>query len=846
MVTQTTHSASGRPHLAKRATTSAAFFKWMQVGFALINLLVFGAVAVSLYESHAESQQRAELTVQNLSALLAQGIAGDMDRIDLALLAAADEVQRQFADGGIDGPALNAFLARLQGRLPEIFSLRTTDAAGIVAHGAGVRPTAPQNNSDREYFIRQRDNPGTGLVISGPVFTRLDRRWAVPLSRAIHLPDGSFGGVVYANLSVDHLANTLAAIDVGRRGSASLIDRELRIFALSPIPPEPDKVIGEQLAAPELQELIRAGRDAGSFFSADTVDGVERKFGVRRIPNSPLYMVVGRATDEYMAQWRAQAANAAALVALFFLTTLISSWLIHRNWKRQLAATLELAREEEKFHTVADYTYDWEYWEGPDGEILFMSPSCERVTGYSPAEFVAQPDLLYRIIHPDDAHLMAGHQSDIAARDEAGVDFRIVRRDGEVRWIGHGCRAVFGRDGKFMGRRANNRDITESKRIEHEIRQAVAYNRSLIEASLDPLVTIGADGRITDVNSATEAVTGYARDRLIGTEFSDYFSDPDKARAGYRQVFSEGKVRDYELEIRHQDGHLTPVLYNAALYRNDAGRPIGVFAAARDISERKHAEEAVNRLNIELEQRVARRTAELEAANKELEDFSYSISHDLRTPLRAIAGFARILVDEHAATLDSEGRRLLDVVQVNTVRMGRLIDELLEFLRLGRRPMNFGPVDVAQLVLEIFTELRASVPDRKLQLVLKNPPPLWGDRTMIRRLLTNLLSNAVKFTQPRPQAVIEVGGGVEGDQVTYYVKDNGVGFDMQYVDKLFQVFERVHPVGQFEGSGTGLAMVRRIVGRHGGRVWAEGQVDVGATISFTLPAREVANDATQR
>lgn len=837
---------SGRGPARLANASSGAFIRWMQTGVALINLLVFGVVAVSLYESHAESQQRAGLTAQNLSNLLAQGVAGDIDRIDLTLLSAVDEVQRQLADGAIDGPALNAFLARQQGRLPEIFSLRTTDADGIVTHGIGVAPTARQNNSDREYFTRQRDNPGTGLVIASPVFTRLDQRWAVPLSRAIHLPDGSFGGVVYANLSLDHLANTLAAIDVGRRGSVSLRDRELRIFALSPVPANFDQVAGEKLPMPELQALIEADRHAGSYVSARAVDGVERKFAVRRVAGFPLYVVVGRATDDYMAQWRKLATNTAAMVGLFFLATLISSWLIDRNWKHQLAATQELAREEEKFHTVADYTYDWEYWEGPGGEILFMSPSCDRVTGYSPAEFLAQPDLLYRIIHPDDAHLMADHQRDIAARDEAGVDFRILRRDGEVRWIGHGCRAVFGRDGKFMGRRANNRDITERKRIEHEIRQAVAYNRSLIEASLDPLVTIGADGKITDVNSATEAVTGYARDRLIGTEFSDYFSDPDKARAGYRQVFAEGKVRDYELEIRHQDGHLTQVLYNAALYRDDTGEAIGVFAAARDISERKRAEEAVNRLNTELEQRVARRTAELEAANKELEDFSYSISHDLRTPLRAIAGFARILVDEHAATLDSEGLRLLDVVQANTVRMGRLIDELLEFLRLGRRPMNFGSVDVAQLVLEIFRELQASVPDRELQLVLKNPPPLWGDRTMIRRLLTNLLSNAVKFTQPRPLAVIEVGGEIKGDQVLYYVKDNGVGFDMQYVDKLFQVFERVHPVGQFEGSGTGLAMVRRIVGRHGGRVWAEGQVDVGATISFTLPAREVANDSTQR
>lgn len=827
------------------AKSSASLVRWMLAGFALVNLFVFGVVTLSLYQSYEESQRSAELTAQNLSRLLAQDIAGDIDRIDLALLATADEVERQLAGGGIDRSALNEFLGRQQRRLPEIFSLRTTDADGIVAHGVGVNPAARQDNSDREYFVRQRDNPNAGLVIARPVITRLDKRWAVPVSRSIRRPDGSFGGVVYANVAVDHLTRTLAAIEVGRRGSASLRDTELRIFARHPVPAEPAKVLGEKLAVPELEQLMRAGREAGSYVSAHTVDGVERKFAVRKVANFPLYVVVGRASDEYLAQWKGQAAKTALLAALFFLATLVSSWLIYRNWTHQLAATLELAREEEKFHTVADYTYDWEYWEGPAREILFMSPSCERVTGYSRAEFLAEPDLLYRIIHPEDQHLMADHRIDAAHKDESGVDFRIVRRDGEIRWIAHGCSAVFGRDGKFKGRRANNRDITERKQIEHEIRQAYAYNRSLIEASLDPLVTIGPDGKITDVNSATEAVTGFARDKLIGTEFSDYFSDPGKARAGYRQVFREGKVRDYELEIRHRDGHLTPVLYTAAIYRDDSGKEIGVFAAARDISERKQAEATVRQLNAELEQRVASRTAQLEAANKELEDFSYSISHDLRTPLRAIAGFAQILVDEHAANLDSEGRRLLDVVHANTVRMGQLIDELLEFLRLGRRPMNFGPVDVAHLVQEIFDELQASVPDRRLRLELKSPPPLWGDRTMIRRLLTNLLSNAVKFTQPRPLAVIEVGGGREGNEVHYYVKDNGVGFDMRYVDKLFQVFERVHPVGQFEGSGTGLAMVKRIVGRHGGRVRAEGQVDVGATISFSLPAREVRNDTTE-
>jgi signal transduction histidine kinase len=232
----------------------------------------------------------------------------------------------------------------------------------------------------------------------------------------------------------------------------------------------------------------------------------------------------------------------------------------------------------------------------------------------------------------------------------------------------------------------------------------------------------------------------------------------------------------------------------------------------------------------------------LEAANRELEEFSYSVSHDLRTPLRAIAGFAQILLDEHSASLDSEGRRLLDVVRTNTVRMGQLIDDMLEFLRLGRCPMELGTLATEQLVREVFDDLRTSAPGRQLRLELRDPPPLWGDRAMIRRLFASLLSNAVKFTRPRPETVIEVGGSRDGKQNRYYVRDNGVGFDMQYVDKLFKVFEHVHPAGQFEGSGTGLAMVKRIVGRHGGRVWAEGQVDVGATIHFTLPAKEARDD----
>lgn len=381
-------------------------------------------------------------------------------------------------------------------------------------------------------------------------------------------------------------------------------------------------------------------------------------------------------------------------------------------------------------------------------------------------------------------------------------------------------------------------EMERRQQDEAALQRAYAYNRSLIEASLDPLVTIGPDGRITDVNSATETVTGYPRTELIGREFSQFFSVAERAEAGYQQVFREGIVRDYALEIRHRDGHLTPVLYNAAVYRDETGSIIGVFAAARDISERWKAEAQVRQLTELLEARVAQRTAELEAANKELIDFSYSVSHDLRTPLRAIDGFVRILLENYLDRLDDEGQRLLHVVGDNARSMGQMLDDILHFIRLGRQEIKKEPLDLALLAQEEFLALRAAEPHRSVRLEIGELPPACGDRAMLRQVMTELLSNSFKFTKPKPEALIEIAGESEPEQNHYTVKDNGVGFDMAYVGKLFRVFERVHSRGQFEGTGTGLAIVKRIISRHGGRVWAEGMIDKGATLHFSLPRKE--------
>lgn len=296
-----------------------------------------------------------------------------------------------------------------------------------------------------------------------------------------------------------------------------------------------------------------------------------------------------------------------------------------------------------------------------------------------------------------------------------------------------------------------------------------------------------------------------------------------------RAISGETFVGVAEEGDRHYETRWTPI-------KLDGGQVKGAIGVSVDITEREHAEQEVRLLNRELEQRVAERTAQLMSANDELEAFCYSVSHDLRAPLRHIDGFLRLLRERSGAVLDEQSQHYMDTVSSAGKRMGLLIDDLLSFARMGRGEVSKTRVDLGDLVREIIRELEPETRGRVISWRTAELPVVVGDPAMLRVALSNLLSNAVKYTRPRERAEIEIGGlAIQGEETVVFVRDNGVGFDMRYVGKLFGVFQRLHDAGSFEGTGIGLANVRRIISRHGGRTWAEGKVDQGATFFFTLP-----------
>ncbi|AFM27703.1 PAS domain S-box protein [Desulfomonile tiedjei] len=577
-----------------------------------------------------------------------------------------------------------------------------------------------------------------------------------------------------------------------------------------------------------------------------------------------------------------------------------------------------------------------------EGKITDVNTGTERVTGFSRNELIGTDFADY---FTDPSRARAGYQQ--VFRDGLVKDYEleIRHKNGMLTPVMYNASVYRDESGDIVGVFAAARDISDRKRAEEALQTASAYNRSLIEASLDPLVTISAEGKINDVNTATERVTGYSRNELVGTDFADYFTSPENARAGYQQAFRDGSVRDYELEIRHKSGNLTQVTYNASVYSDESGKIIGLFAAARDISARKKAEEALAKRNrdieailnasadsvfllsadwsivalneatalrfgwksnevlgeslssilppdIEAKSRAKfnevlqtgyavrfedekdgrfyytsfypvldangnvggvagfdrditeakqaeiereRLITELEAKNAELERFTYSVSHDLRSPLITIRTFLGF-VAENVTNGNTENLKSdLDRIDKAAEKMGQLLGEILELSRVGRLFNPPTKVPMRELVDETLELLSGRIAQHGVEVqVAPDLPILLVDRPRLLEVFQNLIENSMKFMGDQPHPRIEIGIKENGDETLLFVRDNGIGINPLYHEKVFGLFNKLDQ--KTEGTGIGLALAKRIVEVHGGRIWVESEgIGSGSTFYLTLP-----------
>ena len=375
-------------------------------------------------------------------------------------------------------------------------------------------------------------------------------------------------------------------------------------------------------------------------------------------------------------------------------------------------------------------------------------------------------------------------------------------------------------------------EITERNRAQ-KVRAELA---AIIESSEDAIIGKTLEGIITSWNRGAEKLFGYTAEEAIGKSMRMLFP-PDRIEEE-KDILSQLKraenVHHFETVRVTKDGKPIDVSVTISPIRDTRGKIIGASKIARDITERKRAECEIRELNAHLESRVEQRTAELEASNKELEAFSYSVSHDLRAPLRAVDGFSQAVLEDYGPQLPDEGRNYLQTIRQSAQRMGVLIDDLLAFSRLSRAPLKRETVNSRSLVSDTLEDLHPHNNGRNIDIRLGELPVCKGDPALLKQVWINLLSNAIKYTRNRANAVIEVGAKAENGETVFFVSDNGTGFDMQYANKLFGVFQRLHRADEFEGTGVGLAIVQRVVHRHGGRIWANAAPDRGATFNFTL------------
>ncbi|MBI3445965.1 MAG: PAS domain S-box protein [Magnetospirillum sp.] len=757
-----------------------------------------------------------DVLVTALARIAQEHIAGIMRSIDQVLI----EIEElRSADGTPDPGLFAALMTNRMRNIPEIRAAFVTDARGVMVAGT-LDVMIGTDVHDREYFASLAADPRLDMAISPPLQSRIQPVVSIIISRPLHGADGRFAGI--AAVAVDPLIfeGELRTVRPGTGGRASLIRRDGVILARFP---DTEQWRGKSVSGGEVMAHLASG-NAGTLRGTSITDGAERIVAYRALARHPLVVVVAMSSAEALSSWRGDAmlqiGAALALVLVMFGMAVVSDRRLAERQKIQQ----DLAATDARYRQLTEHSPVGVFQSDMRGNSLYVNERWAELAGRDRAEMIGSK--WCRVVHPDDREAVGlAWERHLSGEGEFLAEMRLVRPDGSVRWVRGHASALSEADGPAGGMVGTIEDITAAKEAERRLRLSEAKFAKAFLASPDAMViSRTADGCYIDLNDAFSAMLGYSRDEFLGRTALDLgvWAEPaDRVRL-VQMIRRDGQASDFETRLRRKDGREFDVLISVQeIVLEDCD---SLLFICRDVSAAK-----------EMEARTRALVAKLDASNQELEQFAYVTSHDLQEPLRMIAGYAQLIDRRYRGRLDSDADEFLSFLVDGARRMQAMIQDLLEYSRVERRGGQFATFEARTVLDNVLRNLGAALEEGGGSVELGVLPRVTADQQQFLRLFQNLIGNALKYRSPDRPPQVKVSAERVGSEWMFSVADNGIGIEAEYFDRIFQVFQRLHTRDKYDGTGIGLAICKKIVERHGGKIRVESVPGQGCTFHFTLP-----------
>ena len=806
-----------------------ASLPWLQGVFVVASAAL---IALALFYLRGETLRTGQRLTESLAQVLAEQTSRTLQSIDERLKLAASDLAAMEMEGVLNETTARAMLRDQLRGLPFVRAIWVVDPQGVIVLDSDVGNIG-LSVADRTYVQVYRQHPETGFFIGPVVRSRSTGTWLMSASRPLVDRSGRNRGIIVAAVEPPYFESVWRGIDLGEGGAVSLFSRNGQLMVRSP--PD-DQAMGKDYSQISLFTHYLLKAPQGSTVVHSAIDNLERVIAWRVLPSFPeLVIAVGSPYDALLAPWRRFATLTTAVWLAAVLAAAVLARLLQSQSRRH-------ERHELRYRQLAQAMPQIVFMADPQGQVRFINDRWTEATGRPPETALGTGWADF--IHADDRKESLRVMGRMM---EAGFEFqrehRLLFHDGIYRW--QLLRAVPARDaaGQVVSWHGTSTDIDDLKQAQDQLKaQADLLSMASQLARMGAWVVDPVQQTITWSDEASAILDMPPGSKPSLEQVFKLFAPRSRERTvqAVEECMEHGTPFDVEVEMFTATGRPVWIRSIGRAVRDDSGKVVRIEGAQQDITQRVRLMAQVQELNFGLEEKIARRTTELRAneaalriANDQLRAFSYSVSHDLQSPLQRMASFAQLLEGELGTEAPRRAQHYLSRIRANADYMSQLIEGLLALAQVSEIEMVIGGVNLSDLASEILDGLQAEHPQRRVAWQVQAGLTLTGDARLMRSVMENLLGNAWKFTAHHDPTSIVVGGSSEKGE--FFVSDTGAGFDMAYADKLFGTFQRLHRTDEFEGTGIGLATVARAIARHGGRIWAEAQPGKGATFHFFVP-----------